>query len=219
MSGDVVNIENVHIGNAFFGSDVIPGAIPEDIARLLREQLAAGADPAIMGENGDPVSPDAVFEPDDVPTPEQQEEIDQERAEHFLLEEAAINAVARVNYLRNVEHHVSKARKLEGFQTNHERLPRKRPAVNKKQAEELELARTSLERACAGCDFRDNCTMVDNLPEWINVHPYKDDRSGKRRPGSPRVKEVESRTDLLKAQEAGVENGKKQVHCDPAKRK
>jgi hypothetical protein len=220
MVGDV-KIDTVHIsiGDISIAPEAA-GDIPEDFQGffdVLREQIRIGAVPKIMGEDDYPV-PGEVTEPDDMPTPEEQDEIDHVMAEEYVMKQAAIDSIARANHLRNVVSHVTPARKLEGFQTNHERNPRKRSAVNAKQAKELTMAETSLQRACALCIFENDCTLANSIGPWIDVHPYKDDKTGKHRPGSSPVREVESQTAFLESLDAGAAE-KRQVHCDPAKRK
>jgi hypothetical protein len=217
MTGDV-RIQNLNIGNVFVMPDAVPGAMPDSLIEFLKDQIRAGADPAIMGEDGYPTVSEDVAQADDPPTPEEQDELDRNRAERYIMEQAEVDVVARANHLRNVVHHVTPARKLEGFQTNHERSPRKRSTVDKKQAEELKLAEISLKRACARCVFQNDCRLVNDIGVWVDVHPYQDDRTGKRRPGSSEVREVESRKDFLKSLAVGVAK-KRQAHCDPAKRR
>lgn len=205
MTGDVVSIENVNIGNVF----IAPEVIPDDLTAFLREQIAARVH-TLIGEGGYPVAEEADL-PDGPSTAEELAELEQAEADVYEVR-------ARASHLRNVASHVASARRLEGFQTNHEHAPRKRSAVEKKQSRELTKAEVSLKRACGQCVFRGDCKLAGDIERWIDVHPYADDNTGRRRPGSSEVREVESRKAFLESLAVGVAR-RQQVHCDPARRK
>ena len=212
MAGDVmvdtVNIETV----AVYVAPEAWSDIPNDVLEFLRRESERAGNPGTMSDIGYGEVPETAERADEPPTAEEQVEADAATAERVTREMVA--DIARSNHLRNAVHHMDSARKLEGFQTNHERHPRKRAAVDTKQAKELVKAGESLQRACAQCAFKKTCRLKGNPELWIDLHPYKNDNSGAHRPGSLPTQEVESRTKFLR--ELRKNPG---VHCDPAKRK
>jgi len=124
-----------------------------------------------------------------------------------------IDATARRNFLRNTVMHADRGRKLEGFQTNHQRRPRRLNQASRAQHGESVMAKESLQRACAVCVLRSTCTITD-YDNWLDFHPYKDAPKGSRRPGSLLLPgQPESRKALLKALAKDP-----LAHCDPSKR-
>ena len=124
-----------------------------------------------------------------------------------------IDATARRNFLRNTVMHADRARRLEGFQTNHQRRPNRLKQASKAQHRESTMAQESLERACAVCALRSTCTITD-YDNWLDFHPYKDAPKGSRRPGSLLLPgQPESRKALLRALAKDP-----LAHCDPSKR-
>jgi hypothetical protein len=191
---------SIHIEHLYIGADAAG-------------QVLAGADPDVLRDIGYTDVPDAV-QPEEPMSDEEQAATYARRAEDFerRVSEEKVTLNARRNFLRNVVRHVDRARRLEGFQTNHMRRPDDQETVDTIQAESLQMASESLERACGNCAMRNNCVLAEDLDRWIDVHPYKD-RTGTRRPGSLRVRKTESRTELLKAlkEDPGA-------HCEPQKR-
>lgn len=217
MTDGAVHIENLHveIENVIFMPGTAPEATSEEISDFIREQREAGA-LTIRGEDGLPLT-DESAEPDNTPTPEQQEEIDRIKAEELAVRHASPKVAARAKELHKVAKHVSEARKLEGYKKSYAHPPKDHESLKKRQKNAVEVAGMDLERACALCEFSGNCVLQGRIEKWIDVHAYKDDRTGKRRPGSSDVEKVESRNLFEKALDAGVE-ANEQVHCDPAER-
>jgi hypothetical protein len=213
MTGDV-RIENLNIGTLI----VVPEGAPEStfaeqIFDFLREQREAGA-LTIMGSDGYPLTEDTA-ESEDPPTPDEQAEAEQARADELVERYAHPDVSARAVELRSVIKHASEARRLEGFMRSYSGRAKDHKSLERRHKNAVEVASMALGRACAHCDL--DCALRENIERWIDVHPYKDDRTGKRRKGSSDVEAVESRTGFEKALDAGVE-ADEQVHCDPAER-
>jgi hypothetical protein len=186
---NIGNIEAVHIASPI-----------DDIAAQLLEQISAGTDPEALRDIGYQGVPD--------------EGVASHMAEEAQLDQAAIDATSRRNFLRNVVGHADKARGMEGFQTNHQRRPDRPKQVNSKEHTELKLAEESLQRACAVCALSKTCTLRDSIDTWLDFHPYKSGPKGQRRPGSLLLPtQTESRTRLLRALIKDP-----LAHCDPSKR-
>jgi hypothetical protein len=179
----------------------------------LFSQLLAGVSPDALKDYGYKGVPDEIETSESI-SPEDQTSLDIARAESYLLTQEDVDLTARSNFLRNVVANVDLARKREGFQTNHQRLPRNRSTLDKRQAEATRKATESLDRACGVFALRGNCALQEDIGRWIDVHPYKRDTSGKKRPGSGLVKKVESRATFLRDLRADPT-----THCDPSKRK
>ena len=175
-------------------------------------QILAGASPDVLRDYGYSDDPDEIETPETI-APEDQDALYVARAEQYLLSQRDVDSTTRSNHLRNLVANVDLARKREGFQTNHERQPRQRKKLDTRQAEAQLKAAESLERACGVCALSGNCVLERNLGRWIDVHPYKRDNSGRKRPGSADVKKVESRKTFLKELREDPA-----VHCDPTKR-
>ena len=185
---NIGNIEAVHFVPPLDGA-----------AQSLHDQVIAGVSPETLRDIGYQDTPDA-----DVAAHMQEEE---------QYEQAAINATERRSFLRNVSMHADRARGMEGFSTNHQRHPRVPKQVSAKQHRELVMADESLERACAACALRPNCTIT-GLDNWLDFHPYKAGPKGNRRPGSVLLpRQVETRTAFLKALAKDP-----LAHCDLSKR-
>lgn len=215
---NVINIERATIGSVI----IFPGAAPEGdfsgIFDFIKEQVEADADPKIMREDGYPVAEDAVAEPDDTPTSEEQAELDSSQAEALAarFNEAKVND--RAKYLRRVAKHITEVRHVEGLRKQPGHTPKRLEALDERHDDAMEVAAAALKKACAMCDLRNDCKLADNAELWTDAHPYKDDRTGKRRANtSSKIKAVESRSDFLTLLDEGVGTNE-QVHCDPAKR-
>ncbi len=209
MSGDVtigsINIDTVNVNFVPEGRPTVP----DDIAALLRQEFERAGDSEVTRDIVGSDIPETGF--DDSLTPEEQ--IEENAGIAKSVTEQMVADIARSNHLRNLVHHVDEARRLEGFQTNHERSPKASKAVDKKQAVEFKKAEEALSRACAQCAFRTTCSLEGQLDEWIDVHPYKKGHKGTHRPGSLPVGQVESRTAFLQTLRQNPA-----AHCDPRKR-
>lgn len=205
MAGDI-NIGTVNIGTMQVG--------PEGLGDFLQAQVDAGADPEIMKDTGYTEVPEPS-EPEPAPTPDEQAEIDQDRAERIddMITDEMIAAFMRSDSLHLLIKEVDRSRNMEGFQENHERQPNNSWKVGRIRVKEHLKAEETLARACSYCLFQNSCWLRENLPGWLDVHPYKEGHRGQRRPGSKYVKEVESRLDFI-----DVIREDPQAHCDPAKR-
>jgi hypothetical protein len=200
---------NIHIENVYITPDALGFLKDEEPAASV-----ATAAPEGLGHYGDVDEPEVAEsqqEVSDTPISEEDQERFQAIADRFTEDEIA--TTSRVNFLRNVAYHASPARKMEGFQTNHQRRPRELGAVSTKQHGEKEMARESLERACGECALAPRCRIKGDIDAWLDIHPYATGNPGVRRPGSRPVKKTESRTTFLK-----VLRSDPLAHCDPAKR-
>src|SRR4051812_39964844 len=124
---------NIHIQNL--------NVTPEVFSSVVKDQLAAGADPEVLRDLGYTDVPEGVDTAQE-PPPEPDE------ARYASLEERfnqdSINATARANYLVEVIKHSAPARKMQGFQTNHHRRPRTPAGVDAKHHSEKVMASDSL---------------------------------------------------------------------------
>lgn len=196
-----VHIERADTVNITIQSADLATSLITDLTTAMTEQVNAGVDPETLEDIGYTGVPDEAT------------------AEHIKdedrLEQDEINATTRRNFLRNVVLHADKARRLEGFQTNHQRRPRGPKRVNAAQNSELVKASQSLERACGVCALRSNCRLKFDIDSWLDIHPYKRGSRGMTRPGSLITpSHTESRESLLKALKKDP-----RAHCEPAKRK
>lgn len=199
---------NIHIENIYITPDVLKPPMDE---QLPNETVTTGSEG--LDQYGDIHGPEtAEGRETQAPSSSDNQKQDKTIAERYTQDE--ISTTARVNFLRNVSRHASPARKLEGFQTNHQRRPRKLGAVNSKQHGEREMARESLERACGECALAPRCRIKGNIDAWLDIHPYAKGNASVRRPGSRLVKKTESRETFLK-----VLRDDPLAHCDPARRK
>lgn len=199
-----LNVGPIHIERLYLG----PGA-----AGLVEDELAAAREAAAAPPAGPP-PPEAEVAPAPSAPPAGESQTAAETAIADRYTTAEVNVTARANLLRNVVHHVDRARRLEGFQTNHQRRPRVPRQVNARQHAEYAMAKESLERACGVCALRNNCRITNDIDGWLDMHPYKDGPGGQRRPGSIPRGESESRTQFLRALKQDP-----LAHCEPAKRK
>jgi hypothetical protein len=202
------------------------GTVPPEVLQYLWEQidqqLKIGADPESLRETGfGDVSEQAATPEEEELTPEEQaasEQVDADRYYERHVTRERIDALARAGHLRNLSEHVSKARKYEGFATNHakdrDRHPDKPDRIDELHAEELTMAEEALVAACAHCMHQGDCRLERKIERWIDIHPYRRDNTGKRRPGSTLRGEVESQLSFLTALAEDP-----QTHCDPVRRK
>lgn len=216
--GDVINVEQLTIGNIFVFPDAAAGGDFSGVFDFIKEQLAADADPRIMRDCGYPVDEEAVVEPEDEPSPDEQAELEGASAEGLAARFVQAKVEDRAKYLHRVAEHITTVRHLEGLRKQPGHTPKQLEALDERHDDEMGAAALALSRACELCDFRDGCKLADDAGLWTDAHPYQRDRTGKRRAGtSTKIKVVESRVDLLAALDAGVE-ATEQVHCDPAER-
>jgi hypothetical protein len=204
-----LSIEKVHIENLCLPSGLVGQSDYEPVL----SQLIAGASPEGLRDIGYTGIADEIEEPV-VITPDEQDDLDRAKADSYSLDQEDIDLIARATYLRNLVFNVDKARKREGFQTNHERMPKHRKKLETRQAEAMQRASESLDRACGVCALRETCALVGSYDKWVDAHPYKSHNGGRKRPGSSRKEPVESRYNFLKGLAANPA-----IHCDPMTRK
>jgi hypothetical protein len=86
----------------------------------------------------------------------------------------------RRNYLRALIKDFGKQRKTEGLETQHEKEPKDRDALEAANEKYQLNSEAQLKRACNVCVHAGNCALNNNIERWYTTHPYS--RSDRKRP-------------------------------------